>query len=86
MSFEGYIRRLCPKGHLTEEDVYTENSACCKHCGSVWEWGEVVDCTDGVGQKTPLNIVEKAQWAKCNLGHWHEVEPARYEIPEDNLA
>ena len=41
MSYEGYVRILCTKGHLSEEDVYIftdDNSWRCPICGEKLAW------------------------------------------------
>lgn len=63
MSFEGYYRFLCSKGHLERHDVYSIEAAKCEEwdeggcvmnwsklkcsCGSPMVWRDLVDETNG---------------------------------------
>ena len=55
MSFEGYYRFLCTKGHVWNVDVYDVCSkVICPHCGADVLWHELVDCTNDAGKTSPL--------------------------------
>jgi hypothetical protein len=85
MSFEGYYRALCMKGHLAEWDCYTDDPAVCDACGSEFVWRELIDQTNGSGmeQRTPLRALRPMVFSMCNLGHRHVVEPTVYKIPKE---
>ena len=46
MSYEGYVRLLCKKGHLIEIDCHDDEPKKC-WCGEEYVWRNDVDVTNG---------------------------------------
>jgi hypothetical protein len=89
MSYEGYIKALCAKGHLSQWDAYVERDAACD-CGEKFVWECHVDQTNGdIDPETglepgdvELEIEFPAMTEKCSCcGHTKVVEEVRYKIP-----
>lgn len=89
MSYEGYCQFLCSNGHLWEEgeNYGSKDYGPCPDCGAGIVFQNSVDQTncDEVGiiiQKewNKLEISEEVN-KKCDLGHIHRIEPARYRVP-----
>lgn len=48
MSYEGYVEKLCEKGHLSSFDVYEGEAETCPRCGTPWAFTHSVDQTNGI--------------------------------------
>ena len=52
MSFEGYYRFLCERGHRSEYDVYSTEIGKCEEWdagGCVMNWGKIVNAPAEIG-------------------------------------
>lgn len=47
MSYEGYVRYLCKKGHLHEQDCNCDELTICPICKTKIVWRNGVDVTNG---------------------------------------
>ena len=98
MSFEGYHRWLCKKGHLHYADVYDTDHPFpmgpwddgkdkenwrCPSCNEPMAWWEIVDQTNDEGNPTPLDYNKPPVQCVCSCGHVHNSEEATYKIPKD---
>lgn len=66
MSYEGYTRQLCARGHYTQTDCYDVPPPCA--CGAPLAWEEDIDETNGPGEVTPLTRIGTT-WRHLR---WHE--------------
>lgn len=79
MSYEGYTRHLCEKGHFLQLDCGGMLPPNCQVCNSTWTWMESVNTTNGYNpeDETPLEV---AEWITCKeCGQTKEI---RYKIPK----
>ena len=86
MSFEGFFKLLCERGHLTFVDVYDVVPQAC-HCGEPFVWQYTVDQTNGYYPENDieLKVREAAKYETCeHCGFTNRVSEARYVIPKDN--
>jgi hypothetical protein len=82
MSWEGYFRYLCTKGHTWIDDGDTEDTPC-PWCGEPVAWQRSVDQTNDEGYDPPLVMKTPSVRTRCNLGHTHETSVATWHIPVD---
>jgi len=89
MSYEGYVKALCAKGHLTQWDAYSDRDKACD-CGEKFVWECHVDQTNcDIDPETglepgdvKLEIEFPAVTETCACcGHTKVVEEERYKIP-----
>ena len=86
MSYEGYVQRLCAKGHYHTTDCYTEDEADrCPDCGSPFVFRNGVNQTNDDGErfvmKFEVDTPAVTTTCKC-CGHTKVLEPIRYKIPK----
>jgi hypothetical protein len=88
MSFEGYYRRLCIAGHITICDIYENPSMKCPewhngYCGEEFVFEEIVDETNGEGEKTYFEPIS-SKGAECrDCGSYNiDYSPAVYKVPQ----
>lgn len=86
MSFEGYYKVLCQKGHLATFDVYHQEPEDfkCSICQTGSAWSQIVDQTNGYDplSEYPLVVDKEAVTETCPHCHGvKELEPVRYKIP-----
>lgn len=85
MSYEGYVEYLCQYGHMTIRDAHEDSptTCCVNNCGASFVWQCSVDETNC--EPRPAGEVHEilipAESSLCNLGHFHVVRAARYQIP-----
>lgn len=88
MSYEGYVQVLCENGHLFVTDAYyDEQTLVCSRCPASGVFFNHVDETNG----PPQGEIPAEEWKqfeiaperkeRCNLGHEHVLEYARYRVP-----
>lgn len=88
MSFDGYCEYLCSTGHYWRVFIPCWDDLIdpvCPHCEASPRWSRIVDRTHGEDVEAPspspaITLVEPAETAICNLGHVHEIAPARYTL------
>ena len=97
MSYEGINHKLCANGHYSAADAMTEmyesRVALCYVCQAAITHEFAQDQTNGDNEgdlrTLPPNLepfeITKARGEKCNLGHFHIIEPACYRIPGNGL-
>jgi hypothetical protein len=89
VSYEGYERWLCTRGHLHEFDCYMtpdrDTWQCPVHgCNFECVWIENVDQTNDGGHPCKLKIAVPEVTEKCaTCGHVASVERVRYKIPRN---
>jgi endogenous inhibitor of DNA gyrase (YacG/DUF329 family) len=89
MSYEGYSQLLCLNGHLFHcNNIYNYDDTSdkkCPTCGAQVIFENDVDQTnnprDGYIDFEKHFLIEKAFGKMCDMGHWHQTEPAKYRIP-----
>lgn len=95
MSYEGTNHKLCAVGHYSAVDAladgyYGDRSDHCR-CGEPFVAEFSQDYTNGSDPKCPETMPPKLRVKKpprgktCNLGHFHETEPARHYTPRNGL-
>lgn len=59
MSFEGFYRKICKNGHLSERNIFDKELIICPVCRSKFEFEEVIDETNGADKAycTPLDVI-----------------------------
>lgn len=85
MSFEGHHQFICKKGHLFQEPENYGTAKYVCHCGAKPEWSNRVDDTNcdayGVIVDFSSLLIAPRKVQRCDLGHDHVTEEARYRIP-----
>ena len=88
MGFSGYYQELCRNGHYSERDCYElmdeeiEDSFKCPHCDEGLAFWCLVGTTneDHFYCRQSFILKSEAEVQTCNLGRFHEVKPAVYEL------
>ena len=80
MSYEGETEHLCENGHYNITDCHDTVSEC-YHCKAKIVWTNEVDHTNCEGVYAVKTVKTAQKLEKCNLNHYHVIEPATYYIP-----
>lgn len=81
MSYEGFTKYICEKGHLREYNCYDEREFC--DCGKRFIWSFDVDETNGYYEELDCfpEQIRAEEIVTCNLGHRHITKEALYKPP-----
>lgn len=95
MSYEGYVERLCEKGHYSYFDAHSEDpEQTCEFCQKSFIFTHRVDLTNGVeyddaGDPLPgtvgypfKEVNFEDHWHKDHYGNDYSVKIPVYEIPQ----
>lgn len=79
MDYIGIVESLCQNGHLSVLDKFDAPAVCLeKGCNLPIVWTNYIDYANDY-----VNLLMEeypAKYETCNLGHVHEMEPARYRL------
>lgn len=70
MGYEGFIQRLCKKGHYETVDVYVDDMRdgewACSKCGESCAWSNQVDTTNGDDWPVELEVSSQKVCEHCD--------------------